>query len=61
MAWAACMEEDARTCRATLAAVPIKYRLEGTGFTKVTIAKDNPAPASAYELQQRRPNLHRLL
>lgn len=43
-AWAACMDEDEAVCRATLAAVPPKYRLEGTGFSKVTIATDNPTP-----------------
>ena len=27
-----------------LAAVPVQYRLEGTGFTKVTLAVNNPTP-----------------
>eukprot|EP00965_Chrysotila_dentata_P039740 1320397-Pleurochrysis_carterae.AAC.2 len=31
-------------CRATLVAVPLKYRLEGTSFSKVTIATDNSTP-----------------
>eukprot|EP00965_Chrysotila_dentata_P171617 5663489-Pleurochrysis_carterae.AAC.1 len=31
-------------CAATISLVPASYRLEGTGFTKVTVALNNPSP-----------------
>lgn len=43
-AWAACVQEDQATCERTLAAVAPRYRLEGTGFTKVTVSLNNPTP-----------------
>eukprot|EP00965_Chrysotila_dentata_P057665 1911737-Pleurochrysis_carterae.AAC.1 len=36
------MREDAEVCAETLAAVRPEHRLENTGFTKVTVAINNP-------------------
>eukprot|EP00965_Chrysotila_dentata_P041899 1390166-Pleurochrysis_carterae.AAC.4 len=43
-AWAACMAEDAATCAETLSQVRAEHSLKGTGFTKATIALNNPTP-----------------
>eukprot|EP00965_Chrysotila_dentata_P043775 1455486-Pleurochrysis_carterae.AAC.1 len=45
MGWAACVEEDAAACAATLAKVPARYRLVGTEFTKATVSVNNPTTA----------------
>ena len=44
MGWDALVAKFPGTCKAMLDAVPPTYRLEGTGFTKVTIAINNPTP-----------------
>eukprot|EP00965_Chrysotila_dentata_P177302 5855369-Pleurochrysis_carterae.AAC.2 len=36
--------EDPSTCAETLSQVPSKYTLDGTGFTKVTVALNIPTP-----------------
>eukprot|EP00965_Chrysotila_dentata_P122212 4040567-Pleurochrysis_carterae.AAC.2 len=40
----ACMAEDPATCAETLSQVRAERSLEGTGFTKVTVALNNPIP-----------------
>eukprot|EP00965_Chrysotila_dentata_P185773 6133377-Pleurochrysis_carterae.AAC.1 len=44
MGWAACVEEDAAARAATLAKVPARYRLVGTGFTQATVSLNKPTP-----------------
>ena len=43
-AWRALEEHFPETCKEMLDAVPPEYRLEGTAFTKVTVALNNPTP-----------------
>eukprot|EP00965_Chrysotila_dentata_P220460 6191789-Pleurochrysis_carterae.AAC.1 len=38
------MAEDAATCAEMLSQVRAEHSLEGTGFTKVTVALNNPTP-----------------
>eukprot|EP00965_Chrysotila_dentata_P049694 1647961-Pleurochrysis_carterae.AAC.1 len=38
------MAEDAATCAETLSQVRAEHPLEGTAFTKVTVALNNPIP-----------------
>jgi hypothetical protein len=43
-AWQALVSRYPRMCDQMLAAVPERYRLNGTAFTKVTLAINNPTP-----------------
>eukprot|EP00965_Chrysotila_dentata_P143733 4749057-Pleurochrysis_carterae.AAC.1 len=44
LAWSACVETNAEVCGATLKSVPKRYRLKGTGFTKVKVSLNTPTP-----------------
>ena len=44
VAWSEAWHQFPSACSAMLAATPEAYRLEGTGFTKVTLAINNPTP-----------------
>ena len=44
VAWDELWERYPSACEEMLKAVPEEYRLEGTGFTKVTAALNNPCP-----------------
>ena len=41
-AWADVEAKDPASAKLMLADLPQKYRLEGTGFSKVTVALNNP-------------------
>jgi len=43
-AWRVMVERYPTLCDQMLAAVPKRYQMEGTGFTKVTVAWNNPTP-----------------
>ena len=42
--WKELMRENPNKAKEMLAQVPDRYRLEGTGFTKITVALNNPTP-----------------
>ena len=46
-AWALLVKHYPKMADKMLAAVPSRYRLENTGFTKVTVAYNNPVSACA--------------